>query len=431
VQGPATPGPRRPQRFYGWIVVAVVSVLSFAGGVETNPVLGVFQGPVTDEFGWSRATFALPMSIGSFAGGVLALVVGPVMDRHGARGVMVAAVITMGAIFVLMGAMQELWQHNALQILGRTIIASTFFMITGVVLPKWFVRKRGRAIGLAGLGQRVGQIAFPIMIERILTFGTWRQAAVSMGVTVWVTALVPTLLFLKRAPEDDGWLPDGVRPDLRSIPTPGSASPLTAAEVSFTRAAALRVPAFYLIMAALTIQSFVTTGVNFHWFSYLSDNGLPGGVAIVSLSLAPLVGMPVSVAAGFVGERVPVQYLMALSYVLLSASIGLFLVADNALIAYAFGIIYGVSTGIMITVMQVIWADYFGRGSIGGIRGLASPIHMLSNALGPLVTAMTFDATGSYQLIFSTSAGLSLVAAVLVAVARRPRCAATSGPAVR
>ena len=58
---------------------------------------------------------------------------------------------------------------------------------------------------------------------------------------------------------------------------------------------ALREPAFYLIAASLTIQSFVTTGINFHWFSYLTDNGLSGAVAVISLSLAPLVGMPASV----------------------------------------------------------------------------------------------------------------------------------------
>jgi sugar phosphate permease len=413
-------GDTRKRPFYGWTIVGIVALLSFAGGVETNPVLGVFQGPVTEEFGWSRAMFTLPMAIGSFAGGVLALVIGPLMDRYGARVIMGVAVVIMGFIFVLMSGMQELWQHFVLQILGRTLVASTFFMIIGVVLPKWFVTKRGRAIGLAGLGQRVGHIAFPVTIELVLRVGTWRYAALTMGIIVWATALLPTLLFIRRRPEDHGLLPDGALPDLRT--SGGEPHPAhTHDETSFTRAAALRTSAFYLIAISLTIQSFVSTGINFHWYSYLTDKGLSGGVAVISLSLGPLVGMPVSVLAGFLTEKFPAQYLMAVSYVIMSASIGVFLLTDNALFAYAFGVLYGIATGMQITVMQIIWADYYGRGSIGAIRGVVSPVHMLANALGPVVAAFTFDRTGGYELIFTNSMILALVAAVLVALAKRPR----------
>jgi sugar phosphate permease len=395
-------------------------VISFAGGVETNPVLGVFQRPITEEFGWSRAIFTLPMSIGSFAGGIAALAVGPIMDRYGSRMVMTAAVILMGAIFVLMGTMQELWHHFALQIAGRTIIASTFFMIVGVVIPKWFITKRGRAIGIAGLGERVGQIAFPVMIERILAFSSWRAAAVAMGATVWATALLPTILLLRRRPEDHGLRPDGAPPlDLRNRGAePTAARPL--AEVSFDRRAAMRVTAFWLLTSSLTIQSFITTGINFHWFSYLTDNGLSGSVAVISLSLAPLIGMPASVYSGFLAEKVPPQYIMGASYVLMSMAIGILLIADNAPLAYAFGIVYGVATGMQITIMHIIWADFFGRRSIGAIHGLIAPIHMLSNAIGPLAAALTFDVTGAYTLIFATSALLSIVAGTLISIARKP-----------
>ena len=412
---------RQGRWFYGWTIVAVLSVISFAGGVETNPVLGVFQGPMTDDFGWSRALYTMPMSIGSFIGGVVALAVGPVMDRHGSRWVMTAAIALMGLTFVLMGAVQELWHHFVLQILGRTIIASTFFMVIGVVVPKWFVAMRGRAAAFANLGQRAGQIAFPVMVERILTFGTWRTAWVAMGVAVWVSSLLPALLFLRRRPEDYGMLPDGA--DLRAAPDGASASPRRGVprEVSFDRRAALRSPAFYLIAGAVSIQSFVTTSIHFHWFSYLTDAGVSSVVAVISVSLSPLVSMPVSIAAGFAAERVPVQRLMAASYFLMGASIALFLFADNALLSYLFGVVFGTATGILFTVMNVVWADYFGREAVGGIRGLVSPIHMLSNSLGPLTAAWSFDVTGSYALIFTVSAALSAVGGALLLLARRPR----------
>ena len=417
-ESPSAPTRRRQKRwFYGWTIVIVLSVISFAGGVETNPVLGVFQGPMTDEFGWSRAIYTLPMSIGSFMGGLASLIVGPLMDRYGSRIIMTVAIALMGLTFVLMGAVQELWHHFALQILGRTVIASTFFMVIGVVIPKWFIVMRGRAGALANLGQRVGQIAFPVMVERILTVGSWRTAWVAMGITVWASSLLPALLFLRRQPEDHGLLPDGV--DIRDAGRQGRRAP--PAEVAFDRRMALRSAAFYLIAAAVSIQSFVTTSIHFHWYSYLTDVGVSSEAAVISLSLSPLISMPVSILAGLAAERVPVQRLMALSYYFMAASIVLFLFSDNALLSYAFGLLFGTATGILFTVMNIIWADYFGRASIGGIRGMVSPVHMLCNSLGPLTAAWSFDATGSYSLIFTISAALSAVGGTLILLARRPR----------
>ncbi len=408
---------RRSRWFYGWTIVIVISIISFAGGVETNPVLGVFQGPMTEEFGWSRALYTAPMSIGSFLGGLAALLVGPVMDRHGARWIMAGAITLMGLTFVLMGAVQEVWHHFALQIVGRTVIASTFFMVVGVVIPKWFLRMRGRAVAFANLGQRLGQIAFPVMVERILLFSSWRTAWVAMGIAVWASSLLPTILFLRRRPEDYGLLPDG---DIRDRGAAGGRAPAPR-EASFDRRAALRAPAFYLIAAAVSVQSFVTTCIHFHWFSYLTDLGVSSGAAVVSLSLSPLISMPVSIAAGFLAERAPVHRVMAASYFMMALSIGLFLFADDALTSYVFGLVFGVSTGMLFTVMNVVWADYFGRDAIGGIRGMVSPVHMLCNSLGPLAAAWSFDVTGSYSLIFTISAGLSALGGALVLLARRPR----------
>ena len=333
-------GRRRRTWFYGWTIVIIVSVISFAGGVETNPVLGVFQGPMTEDFGWSRAIYTLPMSIGSFLGGFGALLVGPIMDRYGARWIMATAITLMGLTFVLMAGVQELWHHFALQIIGRAVIASTFFMVVGVVIPKWFILMRGRAVAFANLGQRVGQITFPVMAERILLTSSWRTAWIAMGITVWVSSLLPTILFLRRRPEDRGELPDGV--DIRDATGNRRASQTRDAsavrEVSFSRRMALRTPAFYLIAGAISVQSFITTSIHFHWFSYLTDNGVSSGVAVISLSLSPLISMPVSIVAGFIAERVPVQKLMAASYYMMALSITLFLFADNTLIAYVFGL---------------------------------------------------------------------------------------------
>jgi MFS family permease len=90
-----------------------------------------------------------------------------------------------------------------------------------VVIPKWFIVKRGRAIGFAGIGQRSGQTLFPLIAERATVAGSWRTGWVVLGVLVWTVALIPTLLFMRRKPEDMRLLPDGVKPEEVRVSTVG------------------------------------------------------------------------------------------------------------------------------------------------------------------------------------------------------------------
>jgi MFS family permease len=293
-------------------------------------------------------------------------------------------------------------------------------MIIGVILPKWFIAKRGRAIGVAVLGQRLGNAAFPVFIERVMAFSGWRVAAIALGVTVWATALLPAALLLRRRPEDMGQLPDGATRDLRTVGAQREVVGPGTDEVSFRRGEAMRTPAFYLLLAALSAQSFVVTGINFHWFSYLTGNGVSSGVTIASLAIAPLVGMSASVLAGFIAEKAPPQMVLAVAYVMTAGAIGILLVADNAVLAILFGVVYGSAMGIHVVNDQVIWADFFGRNSIGGIRGIIAPVQMFTNALGPLAAALSFDLTGGYGAIFSGGIVVLLASAALAALARKP-----------
>jgi sugar phosphate permease len=403
---------KKPRRFYGWTIIAVVSLISFAGGVETNPILGVFQEPITNEFGWTRAMFTLPMALGTFAGGLTAVFMGPIMDRYGGRWVMTVAVIIMGALFIAMGMMHSLWQYFILQFLGRTLVASTFFMLVGVIIPKWFIAKRGRAIGIASLGQRFGHAAYPVLIGWVMVISGWRAASITLGISVWVIALLPSALFLRRRPEDMGQHPDGRMPDIRSTSSTG-APQQRVEETSFTRKQALRTPAFYYLLGALATQSFVATGINFHWYSYLTGNGVSTGATVASLAIAPLIGMPSTIVTGFIVEKVAPQFVLASAYLLTAASLAVFLFANSAPIAILFGVMYGTA------------ADFFGRNSIGAIRGLISPIQYFTNALGPLAAAIWFDQTGGYRGIFAIGIVLLIGAAALAASARKPVLKAT------
>ncbi|MBI4198302.1 MAG: MFS transporter [Chloroflexi bacterium] len=405
--------------YYGWVIVAVTALVQFAGGTETFPVLGLFLGPMTEELGWSRASFTAPMTIGTILGGLAGLFVGPAIDKYGARWVMTIAAVLLGIVFFLMGFVTELWQHNILQILGRGITAGAFFLMAGIVLPKWFIAKRGRATAFSGLGGRLGQFTTPIMVQAVILAFGWRYAWASLGVLVWAVGILPAFFFLKSKPEDMGLLPDGLTPEeeaRRKEAPQGQTSrrrrSRSVVEVSLGPREALRTRAFYLMLAAQSLLSLVISGLHFHWFAYMTGQGLSSSVAVASIAISSLAGVPVSLLAGFLAERFPIRYILTVTYVGFAASVALLVFTTTPLMAYAYGIALGSFSGVTFTVSLVVWADYYGRGSLGAIRGITSPVNQTTNASGPLIAALAYDITGSYTAILwvfvAITAGTSL-----------------------
>ena len=86
-----------------------------------------------------------------------------------------------------------------------------------------------------------------------------------------------------------------------------------------------------------------------------------------------------------------------------------------------FALVHGTFFGGMVLLQNLIYADYFGRGNLGAIRGFTTPFQMGANSVGPLVGAFVYDVTGSYTSILMVFVGLMLLAGVAMLAAKPPR----------
>jgi MFS family permease len=127
---------KKPRFYYGWVIVLVVALTGFTHSAETFPVLGVFLKPITQEFGWSRSVFTGSMTIRTLLGAVVAIGVGPYLDRYGPRWLITGALFVLGVTLLLMGRITNLWQFYTLQILGRVLAMGVLSIATAVVVPK-------------------------------------------------------------------------------------------------------------------------------------------------------------------------------------------------------------------------------------------------------------------------------------------------------
>ena len=410
------PNPK-PRFFYGWVIVAVAGLGSFSAAVETFPVLSVLLKPITETFGWTRSEFTGALTAGGLVGSGAALLTGPVVDRFGPRWALTAAYAVIGASFLLLSLVSELWQFYALQVAARGVNTGVLAVASAVIVPNWFIARRGKAMGLAGLGFPAGASLMPLLIAAVTAWQGWREASLAAGALVFAVSALPTALLLRRRPEDMGLLPDGARPGPQAS-APGS--DLREADRSFTLRQASRHPALYLLVAAISLWWFGRTGVALHAVPYMTDVGVSNAAAVAALITHSAVGAAGTLGAGFLRDRFHVRYVIAGDFLLNALAFLLLLAVDSAALAMAWAVFYGLAQGASVTLQRLAFADYFGRRHLGSIEGTARAVTNWTQAAGPLAAALAYDLTENYVFIFSVFVVTNLAAAALAAAAKPP-----------
>ncbi len=285
-----------------------------------------------------------------------------------------------------------------------------------VTAGKWFARLRGRATGLVMFGSSGGIIILAPVVQLVIGLWDWRVAWVTLAGVMLVVGVIPSGLLVRRQPEDQGLTVDG-----DSNPGNGDGSGANADLRVVALSAVIRTPTFWLILLSLFLVATATSGIGLHLVPHLTQQGLSPGEAVSAVSVMSISGALSAVTCGLLAERAPPKLLLILAYLIGAASMWVLMGADNLPETYVFAVLQGiVGTGIN-TLAPILWASYYGRGSLGSIFGVSRAAQVVGFAVGPLASAVVYDRTESYQGAFLALAALAVVAAILLATARRPR----------
>ena len=414
----------RPRIYYGWVIVAVVALVGIAENAEFHPTIGAFIKPMTGEFGWTRSQFVGAISMGTLLGGLTATVVGPMLDRYGPRWLLFGSFLVIGALLVLMSQVSHLWQFYILMGMGRLLTQGVGSVASNVVVAKWFIRQRGRAVGLSHTGSRLGNGLVPLYVQSFISAYGWRTATVALGLLTWATTLIPTSLFLRRQPEDMGLRPDGDPPGGASSqddPHPQQAPrPMPAREFSFTLTEALHTKTLYILLVATCGAFMVGAGFNLHALAFFTDRGFSPNLAVTLVATWSFLASGVTLMSGFLAEKIQVRHLMITVYGSWALAIAFVTQVTTVPMAFGFAMVFGMVFGAMPIVNMLVFANYFGRGHLGSIRGFTTPFQMGFNAMGPLVGALVFDFTGDYTPVLFVFFALLSLSTVMALILRYP-----------
>ena len=358
--------------------------------------------------------------IGSIAGAVASSVTGRLVDRFGPRLVVAGGGLSIAGALLGLSTVQEPWHFWTFFGLARGAAIAGVEIGTSVAVAKWFVRQRGRALAFKAVGQRSGQAVLPVFIFLVMSASDWRTAYVALSGFAGVVIILPSVLLLRAQPEDHGLLPDGAVPDAEPAPGARRAAAPATIEESWTLAEARRTRAFWLITVFLMCTPFVQGATNLHMVANFQDRGLPDVQAVSIASIFAAASALSIVPVGFVLERVHVRIGGMVQALLVLASMLLLLMANGYPLAVGWALVFGLGAGMRNVVETMLVANYFGRGSLGAIKGFTAPFRAVS-PLGPVLAGYIRDETGGYGAAFLLFAGVAAVMLILMVFASQPR----------
>jgi len=407
---------RRLPFFYGWVILASACCAGFSRQGGAVATLSIFIEPMTREFGWTRTALSGAVSLGGVLAALSAPLHGHVLDRRGARFMLCAAVLSTGAAAMLLSLTNSLPMFYLLFCVARMNFAAPFDLGIYGAINNWFVTRRPFVSSIATLTQMAGLVVLPIVAQLGILHGGWRSGWLLVGAAVLTVGFIPNWLFMVRRPEDLGLRPDAG--DTRA--TPGSATAPPLSEPTFSRAQAMRTPAFWLL-SAFTLFAFpVQAGASLHQAPYLIERGINPTTAATIVGTFSFMSGVSSLAFGAVARAIPLRYGLSLTGALECAAMLAMLRIATPADGYLAAAIFGAGVGGLMTLVPIAWADYFGRRSYGAIRGIALSVQVLGQACGPLLSGALRDHTGDYVRSLESFAVLAAVSALTALWARQP-----------
>jgi len=391
-----------------------------------SSTLSVFLKPLTEDLGVSRGLFSLLRSGEILIGAAMAPLVGPMVDRFGGRWLMAGGALSAGLGFVLMSQVGAFWQFLWLRWIF-VAIGGVFMchMIVSVTVSRWFVRKRGRAIAIASMGQGFAKVCIPIVTASLFAWVGWRLTWSLFGLVTLVLVVIPALIFMRRSPEEMGLQPDGLDAAPAALGSvkakEAEKAKLAAEEAVWTWREVIRTQAFWIICFIYGMANVGIAGLNLHVFAYVTDIGFSPLVAATVLSIIASTQLGSTMIWGVISERMDIRHSSLIMFLVQAAGLALVLATGQVVPVYVGFFLYGIGLGGGWVLQELIWATNFGRVSLGMVRGLGILVTHAFGAAGAPFFGFVHDVTGSYRSSFFAFVVALIVSALLSLTVRPPR----------
>lgn len=395
---PMFPGDTKAGARQAWSVVfASALALVVSAGTLNLYINSLFLVPVTTELGIARGTFSAGTMICQTVSALCCLVVGVLIDRVGARRVLLFGI----PLYAMAIAMFSQMTAPIYVVLGLFAVAGMFSpthspLTFGSILTKWFSRKFGFALGVALIGSGLGTTLLPPLLNWLFEHHGWRTAYVALGLIILIVSWVPTFLFVREPPES-------LRPKRQAAAT----------------ATYVRSRHFWWLVAAFLLGVPPVGGTLAHIPALLTDRGIDSSTAALALSVAGIFLIFGRLISGWLLDRCFAPFLTAVIFAMPIGGLLLLLGGWGGLGPLAAVVLIAFCLGAEVDLMGYLIARYFPLDIYGRVYGAMFVVFSVAAGLGPWLAGMWYDRFESYNGIFWIFAISLLMSVTLLATLGR------------
>ncbi len=382
--------------FWGWYIVAGAFFV-MAVNYGARYCFGIFVKPLSVEHGWSRSVISMAATINMLVYSIGAIFVGRMLDRIAPRWIITIGAIIAATGYILTGFANTPFSlyltYGLLVGLGATGMG---VVVCSSSVGKWFIKKRGMAIGIATMGISLGTMTLTPLAGYLGKYFSWRIGLIILGIIILLIGIsISQILMRKTQPEAYGILPDGDK-----TPLPGKITVVPAITIVSTRTI-FRDLRFWTIAISHGLIVMVIMSIFVHQVAYAIDNNIDSIAAAMSLAVVSVTGFFGQFFFGWLSDRLrDPKYAYFLGILFLLTGVILLYNAQSISSLYLFAIVYGFGYGCLAPILPILAADRFGRHVLGSIYGLLTFFIGVGGSIGPILGGVIYDTLGSYDYLW-------------------------------
>ena len=378
--------------------------------------IGALVGPVTSEFGWTRAEFQSAILFSSGLGALTSPFVGWLIDRFGARRVALPAMLGLGVGFFIASSMQgELWMlflaYGSIALLGAGTIPVTWTR----AIATSFSKRRGLALGLSLTGTGICASVAPHYTVWLTSEFGWRGAYIGLGLVPFVLVW-PVLYFLFRPIESTGAEDNKVSQEAHQ------------AHEGLTLSEAAKSYRFWILLLSILFAYMGFSGIGPNLFPSMTDDGFSREQAATIQSVFGISIIVGRVVVGYLCDRYWAPGIACVCLLMPTVGTLIFYGDQSFVMAAIASFTIGFAAGAELDLMAFLAAKYFGLKHYAKIYSVLYATLAVCSGTAPMAFASIYDITGSYDTGFVAATILFLAASMMVlALGRYPKAFSSHG----
>jgi|TARA_B110000263_G_scaffold67752_1_gene58657 MFS family permease len=376
--------------YYGWLIVAAL-FLSMAIGIGTRQGFGIFIDIWESEWEVSVSSLSLAASIGWLVNGLAAPIVGQLSDRYGPKIILIFSALTVSISSILIAT-----SFNIITLSIYYGFLLSFATATGgpvgILLSKWFAKRRGLALGAVMAGGSIGSLFFIPLLTFISLSFSWQLAWIIIGLFGFIVVFPLFIIVLKNDPSE-----------LKNVPI-DSTDEFSMNDIEEGPLWVDEWPKAYNSkpMWQLSIGYFVcgitTASISVHFINWaISENISPSEAAFSFGVLSAVNGISVF-CSGYFSDKFERRYILSMVYFVRGIAFISLLLLSGQIALWAFAIIGGLSWLATVPLTTALTSEIYGYKKLGSLVGLINMSHQIGGAAAVILFGIVFDYYGNYDL---------------------------------